>query len=42
MIRGHFVPKAWQQGERDFRWRGGDVSRMEALPTGSLLWPSPC
>lgn len=30
MIRQHVVSR-WKQGERYFRWRGGDVSRLEAL-----------
>lgn len=33
MIRGHVVPR-FLRGEKDFHWRGGDVSRVEALSDG--------
>jgi len=32
--REHFLPAALKRGEKDFRWRGGDVSRLEALTDG--------
>ena len=33
MLRDHIIPRVLR-GERDFHWRGGDVSRLEGLSDG--------
>lgn len=34
MIRQHFLPESLKGGEKHFRWRGGEVSRIEGLSDG--------